>query len=201
MPSWDADSPRLRRNLERVLKEIVSRARLREAPKVDSARRWQTFFMKGLNVPEPRFIGAFRGGPELEGLQVKVGSHYGVPPAKVAKELRHFESTLQNLITQLDSELSFDDEPDADQLAAVIDVCGWSHAEWVRIHPFGNGNGRTARLWANFIAVRYGLPPFIRLRPRPDPGYANAGAQAMQGAWEPTATLFQQLLPDFLIDS
>jgi hypothetical protein len=27
-------------------------------------------------------------------------------------------------------------------LAAIL------HGEWVRIHPFANGNGRTARLWA-----------------------------------------------------
>ena len=66
-----------------------------------------------------------------------------------------------------------------DQLDAVLDLCAWAHAEWVRIHPFANGNGRAARLWANFIAVRYGLPPFVRLRPRPDGGYAEAGMKAM----------------------
>jgi hypothetical protein len=48
----------------------------------------------------------------------------------------------------------------------VIDLCAWVHAEWVRIHPFANGNGLTARLWANSLAVRYGLPPFIRFAPK-----------------------------------
>ncbi len=63
---------------------------------------------------------------------------------------------------------------------------------------FANGNGRTARLWANFIAVRYGLPPFVRLRPRPDEGYSEAGIKAMQGDWEPTAIVFRRLLNRFL---
>ena len=88
----------------------------------------------------------------------------------------------------------------ADQLAAIVDLCAWVHAEWVRIHPFANGNGRTARLWANSIAIRYGLPPFIRLRPRPNSGYAEVSAKAMQGDWEPTTIVFRQLLDDFLTD-
>lgn len=90
------------------------------------------------------------------------------------------------------------EEPDADQLAAIVDLCAWVHAEWIRIHPFANGNGRTARLWANCIAMRYGLPPFIRLRLRPNYGYAEAGAKAMQGEWKPTAVVFRRLLDAFL---
>ena len=70
----------------------------------------------------------------------------------------------------------------------------------VRIHPFANGNGRTARLWANFLALRYGLPPFIRLRPRPDDGYGDAGNEAMRGNWEPTAAVFRRMLTRFLDD-
>jgi Fic family protein len=63
----------------------------------------------------------------------------------------------------------------------------------VRIHPFANGNGRTARLWANFIAMRYGLEAFVRVRPRPDGGYANAAAEAMQGRWQATVPVFRQM--------
>jgi len=96
--------------------------------------------------------------------------------------------------------LPIGDEPNADQLAAILDLCAWVHAEWVRIHPFANGNGRTARLWANSIAIRYGLPPFIRLRPRPNSGYAEAGAKAMRGDWEPTAIVFRGLLDSFLTE-
>ena len=38
-----------------------------------------------------------------------------------------------------------------------------------------NSNGRTARMWANSLAMRYSLPPFVHLRPRPDDGYGGAG--------------------------
>jgi len=83
---------------------------------------------------------------------------------------------------------------DADGLAAVLDLAAWAHAEWVRIHPFANGNGRTARVWANLILVRYGIPPAVRLRPRPGGGYGAACARAMHGDWQPTALVFRVML-------
>ena len=198
MPSWDEDSPQLRKNLAQVLAAIVREAQQRRPPTVDSAKRWQTLFMKGLTVPDARFVGAFRGEPGLENIQVKIGAHYGVDASEVADELAQFETKLRALVKELDSMVPAGQEPNADQLAAVLDLCAWAHAEWLRIHPFANGNGRTARLWANCLAMRYGLPPFIRLRPRPNSGYAEAGARAMQGDWKATAGVFRQLLDAFL---
>src|SRR5436305_3306747 len=154
--------------------------------------------MEGLGTPSLRFVGAFRGEPGLEHVQVRVGSNYGVNSINVAGELRRFEEKLQALVAELDALLPIGQELDSDYLAAIVDLCAWAHAEWVRIHPFANGNGRTARLWANSLAMRYGLPPFVRLRPRPGAGYGQAGAQAMQGDWEPTAAVFRHLLDDFL---
>ena len=198
MPDWDKDSPRLRENLARVLEKIHRAAERREIPTVAAARDWQIGIMAGLHAPDARQVGAFRGERGLENLQVKVGRNYGLDSAGVARELGRFQAKLQRLVVKLDTLVPIGAEPDADQLAAIIDLCAWVHAEWVRIHPFANGNGRTARLWANSIAMRYGLPPFIRLRPRPNAGYGNAGARAMRGDWKPTATVFRHLLYDFL---
>lgn len=200
LPNWDEDSPQLRKNLSQVLEEIVLEARQRKAPTADLARRWQALFMKDLTVPDQRYVGAFRGEPGLEDIRVRIGSYYGADAADVAQELKQFESRLGELVSEMDAMLPAGQEPDADQLAAIIDLCAWAHAEWVRIHPFANGNGRTARLWANYLAMRYGLPPFIRLRPRPNSGYATAGARAMQGDWQPTAVVFRELLDDFLAE-
>jgi hypothetical protein len=80
-------------------------------------------------------------------------------------------------------------------------LAGWAHAQWVRIHPLANGNGRTERLWANMILMRYGLPPAVALRPRPGGGYASAGVAAMRGQWQPTVDVFRQLLRDFFFSS
>jgi Fic family protein len=197
VPDWDSDSPELRRNLASILEEIVDRANLRETPSIELARDWQRRLMQGLNA-EARYVGAFRGEPGLEKTGVKIGDYRGTPAAQVKEDLKNFEQTLQAVVKQLDRALPVGKKLDADQRDAVIDLCAWAHAEWIRIHPFANGNGRTARLWANFLAVRYGLPPFIRLRPRPDEGYGDAGAKAMQGDWQPTAAVFRRLLVRFL---
>jgi fido (protein-threonine AMPylation protein) len=201
VPSWDEDSAELRRNLSKVLDEIVLAAQRRKYPTVASAKRWHSLLMKNLTVPDARFVGAFRGEPGLEKIQVRVGIHYGTEAAEVCEELAGFESKLHALLRELDTMLPSGQEPDADQLAAVVDLCAWAHAEWVRIHPFANGNGRTARLWANCVARRYGLPPFICLRPRPNYSYGEAGAKAMHGDWRPTAAVFRRLLDAFLDES
>jgi hypothetical protein len=190
----------LRQNLGQVLKEIVRAAERREVPTLEAARHWQSWMMEGLEVPDRHYVGAFRGEPGLELIQVRVGANYGVDSIDVSEELADFETKLQALIAELDALLPMGQELDADQLAAVIDLCAWAHAEWVRIHPFANGNGRTARLWANSLAVRYGLPPFICLRPRPNAGYGDAGAKSMQGDWKPTVVVFRRLLIDFLAE-
>src|SRR5437879_1155097 len=170
----------------------------RETPSLEAAKSWQVRLMAGLDVPDSRFVGAFRGEPGLENLQAKIGANFGVESGKVAEELTRFEAKLQMLVAEMDAELPVGLEPDADQLAAIVDLCAWAHAEWVRIHPLANGNGRSARLWANSLAARYGLPPFVRLRPRPNASYGPAGVKAMQGDWKATAVVFRRLLDEWL---
>lgn len=198
MPDWEKNSPLLRENLRELLAQIIHEASRRGTPTLEAARGWQSLILRGLDVPEPRYVGAFRGEAGLQNLQVRVGPNYGVASAGVAQELAGFETKLQALVSELDALLPAGHEPDADELAAVIDVCAWVHAEWVRIHPFANANGRTARLWANSLALRYGVPPFVRLLPRPNVRYAEAVARAMRGDWKPTAAVFRRLLEDFL---
>lgn len=198
MSNWDEDSPQLKANLTQLLEEIATSSTRRVKPTIEAARRWQAIAMQELEVSDRRYAGTFRGEPGLECIAVRIGANYGVDPADVAESLKQFEAKLQTLVAELDRMLPPGEEPDTDQLAAIIDLCAWTHSEWVRIHPFANGNGRTARLWANSLAMRYGLPPFIRLRPRPNASYGQAGAKAMKGDWKPTAAVFHRLLEDFL---
>lgn len=199
MPDWDADSVRLQENLAKVAKDIRAKARARAPASLGMAKSWHETFMEGLAVPDRLYVGRFRGEAGLERTNVRVGAHTGTPAKDVASELSIFEHTLNGALSKLDALIPAQTDLTADQANAVLDVCGWAHAEWVRIHPFANGNGRAARLWTNFVAVRYGLPPFLRLRPRPnEASYAAAGANAMAGNWEPTARMMRELLDKFL---
>jgi hypothetical protein len=197
MADWDEDRRRLRSNLADVLADIRDDAAALILPGIEAARGWQSAIMQGLASPL-QMVGRYRGEPGLEHCEVVIGGSFGVPASAIADELRRFEEKLHGVIDVLDGLVPSETELTADNLAAVLDLCAWVHAEWVRIHPFANGNGRTARLWANCIAMRYGLPPFVRLRPRPDGGYGAAAQAAMDGDWKPTAPVFRQMLREAL---
>jgi Fic family protein len=195
LPHWDDDSPALRANLTHLAARIQQDAQQRTQPTLQQVRQWHGTLMQGLNVPSPAYVGRFRGEDGVK-VNVYIGSAAGVPHAQVADELRRFEQRLQRAVEALDQRYPSGEALDEDGLAAVIDLAGWAHAEWVRIHPFANGNGRTARLWANSLLVRYGLPPVLRLRPRPGGTYGAAGARAMEGDWGPTARHLRRLLAE-----
>lgn len=58
------------------------------------------------------------------------------------------------------------------------------HHRFTEIHPFDDGNGRVARLWANFILLRAGFTPLI-IRSEKKETYLTALAQADAGDIEP----------------
>lgn len=201
MPDWDGGSPELQSNLAKVSASIERDAAKRVIPKVATAKVWQKKIMAGLAVDKSVFVGRFRGEPGLERCGVHVNHVYGAAPWDVAVELKAFETTLQRVVAGLDEKYPDADSLDDDGLSAVIELAAWAHAEWLRIHPFANGNGKTAHVCANLLLMRYGLPPAVALRPRPDIGYGAAGAAAMHGQWRPTVNVFRQLVRDFVSGS
>lgn len=74
-----------------------------------------------------------------------------------------------------------------------IEYAAWTHAEFVRIHPFIDGNGRTSRLLMNYQLMSAGfLPVSIAKENRLD--YYNAlEAYAVQGELEQFADLVAEL--------
>ncbi|GEM_PF-3551459 len=101
--------------------------------------------MAGLTPPDPAWVGRFRGSAPLSEIEVLVGSYLGVTDAEVAAETVRFAATLARILTHLDTHVAPGATPTPFQLSAVIEACAWAHAEWVRIHPFANGNKRAAR--------------------------------------------------------
>jgi fido (protein-threonine AMPylation protein) len=193
MADWDADSPQLRRNLASVGQAIDDGANRREKPSLELVREWHRQTMEGLDVPDTAYVGRFRGERGVH-VDVYIGAAEGVAYREVKAQLEDFEKRMQSAVAALDDHYPDGARLDKDAMAAVAELAGWAHAEWVRIHPFANGNGRTARMWANFLLQRFGLPPVMRLRPRPQGDYAAAGARAMAGDWGPTATLILRML-------
>lgn len=72
------------------------------------------------------------------------------------------------------------------------------HAEFERIHPFLDGNGRTGRLLMNLVLVRLGYPPAIIYK-RERPRYLEALRKADQGDEGPLGELFARAVLDNLM--
>jgi hypothetical protein len=199
LDDWDADSARLRANLARTLTSALRHAQDRRPPTPDLARAWHAEILKGLVVPNPAYIGAFRGDRGLERTRVRVAECWGVEPSAVAGAVKAFIDDLQDILARLDPEIPAGGLPGTgDALEAVLTTAALAHARWIKIHPFANGNGRTARLWANWVLMRYGIPPFVRLRPRPEGhDYFEAARRALcEGDFEPTIALFLRLFDE-----
>nr|WP_294503143.1 Fic family protein [uncultured Rhodopila sp.] len=86
--------------------------------------------------------------------------------------------------------------------AATPEIAFAAHRLLVDIHPFNDGNGRTARLLMNLILIRGGYPP-VAVRPQDRAAYIHAlqEAQAGRGTQAFDRLLYERLdetLEDYL---
>jgi Fic family protein len=194
--NWDANSPQLVRNLQDLVPTVAHDAAERKPLSSEVIRQWQERIMRGLEPDDREPIGAYRGEVGLEEYDVAVAGRPGAPAERVSAELANFDRALAGLLEDLDRQIArgpSGERPAKDQVDATIIACAWAHGEWLRIHPFPNGNGRTARLLVNSIALRYGLPAFMRVRPRPGAAYVWVAQRAMDGQWAAAVPFFTEL--------
>ncbi|VDO79497.1 unnamed protein product [Soboliphyme baturini] len=86
--------------------------------------------------------------------EVFIGKFTPTEPQLVEQEMNEF-------ITWINSESAVEIHP--------VEMAAIAHYKFVSIHPFIDGNGRTARLLMNFILMQAGFPPVtIRLEDRPE---------------------------------
>lgn len=78
-----------------------------------------------------------------------------------------------------------------------VELASWLHNKFVQIHPFTDGNGRTARLLMNWVLMHNGLPPVI-IETRNKEKYYNAIEAADKEEQKPFCSfLAQQLLEQY----
>lgn len=84
----------------------------------------------------------------------------------------------------------FGDWLSSDEVAALhpVEWAALAHFRLVHIHPFTDGNGRTARLSMNLLLMRMGYPPAV-IRVEDRPAYYDALDAAHGGDTEPFARL------------
>lgn len=161
---------------------------------------WHRAIFTAVPLPVPYYAGGVRDTdptePELIGYGCTVGHVRAAHSSEVPQRLARFEEALVRSVSSLDGVVAPGEPPaETRQLRGIIDLCAITHGEWIRIHPFANGNGRVARLWVRFILLRYRLPSILPVHPRPDRArYAGCARLAMLGQDGPTAAFFRSLL-------
>ena len=74
-----------------------------------------------------------------------------------------------------------------------IELAAWTHAEFVRIHPYIDGNGRTSRLLMNYQLMRAGLLPISISKNDRIPYYVALDAYACKGDIKDFAEMIARL--------
>lgn len=74
-----------------------------------------------------------------------------------------------------------------------LETLTFAHYEFVRIHPFNNGNGRTGRIVMNLVALKFGYRPLELYQRVGDSRkiYIDAMKSADKGNFEPLTALIR----------
>jgi len=80
-----------------------------------------------------------------------------------------------------------------------LDTLTFAHYEFVRIHPFNNGNGRTGRILMNLVALKFGCRPLELYHREGDSRkiYIDAMKAADKGDFGPLTNLIGKELTTF----
>ena len=220
-PSWQEDNSEnlslIQSNAAQLIMELRAGAADRTLPTRETLCYWHARLYAGCDVPVAGYLGHFRGDPtvkELLDYEVGLGSRLndgnlekmGVWARRVSNEIDGVLAGLHAVFAELDALLPVGKPPNtADQILEVISFAALAHGEILRVHPFANGNGRIARLLVAFICLRYGVPMFLHIKPRPETeDYIRASRDSMGrppdyvGNHTTTTSVFAHLLADVL---
>lgn len=81
----------------------------------------------------------------------------------------------------------------------IVETLIYTHYEFVKIHPFNNGNGRTGRILLNLVAMKFGYKP-LELYKREGESrkiYIQSMQQSDKGNFELLGNLIRQELEAF----
>jgi len=221
VPSWHEDDSSnlslIQSNAAQLIKELRATATDRMLPTRETLCDWHARLYAGCQVPVRDYVGHFRGDPDVKELvdyEVGLGpplkdgnlEKMGVWARQVSNEIDAVLAGLLAVFLELDARLPVGTPPAApDQILEVISFGALAHGEILRVHPFANGNGRIARLLVAFICLRYGLPMFLHIKPRPESeDYLRASRDSMGrppdfvGNHTTTIAVFAHLLADVL---
>jgi hypothetical protein len=195
-PWWPEDDPKnlslIQGNVTELVTELRAAATDRVLPTREELCRWHARLYAGCDVPVAGYVGHLRGDPavpELIDYEVGLGARLkdgnpekmGLWARRVGDEIEAVLAGLRAVFVELDARLPIGKSPTTpEEILALISFAALAHGECLRVHPFANGNGRVARLMVAFICLRYRLPMFLHIKPRPESDdYIRASRDSM----------------------
>lgn len=143
---------------------------------------WHYRVFRGL-PPIDYYAGNMRGDYEDKpclAVDVEVAGILGVRYTELRSHTSFFDQVVDALLDELDQQYATA-SPD-DDLDFLFEAVAWITTDFIRIHPYLNGNGRLSRIISNALLYRYGFRiDSVRVNPRPNSPYGRAGREAMLG--------------------
>lgn len=151
VPQYTADEERaLTANLERLLGDICLRGQVDAPLGIPLLRQLHAAIFAGVRDHAGRIRTASFGTEYLT-----FGPNRSVRRDDVERQLE----CAFRVATSCGRRLGDLEMPTDRRIEEAITLAAWLHAEVVRIHPFQDGNGRTARALMDMVLVRFGIVP------------------------------------------
>lgn len=118
--------------------------------------------LHALLLKEPYEVDALTPEGKPTKKKINVGSYKSTPNHVLTKtgEMFYFASPEETPAKMHDLLHWFNEKSKEDQVNPIF-LAAEFHYKFIRIHPFDDGNGRTARILMNFILMQFGFPPTI----------------------------------------
>ena len=140
-----------------------------------------------LDIHKTAFKELYDWAGKWRNVNVTVGQLIPPEPARIVHLMYQFIDNLNYKISVFKTQ----DE--------IVETLIYAHYEFVKIHPFNNGNGRTGRILLNLVAMKLGYRP-LELYKREGESrkiYIQSMQQADKGNFELLGSLIRQELEAF----
>jgi Fic family protein len=118
-------------------------------------------------------------------VRITGAAHKPPPPSEMFRQIKEFFAGLDERAKELNA----------------VSLAAYTHAEFVKIHPFEDGNGRTARLIMNWQLMSGGFLPVSVAKENRLPYFETLEEYAVWNNLTPFTDMVAELLEQQLLDA
>jgi cell filamentation protein len=140
-----------------------------------------------LNIHKIAFEELYHWAGQWRDVNVTVGQLTPPEPAQIIHLMYQF---IDNLNYKIAVSKTIDE---------IVETLIYAHYEFVKIHPFNNGNGRTGRMLMNLVTMKFGFKPIVLYKREGESRkiYIQSMQQGDKGNFELLDSLIRQELETF----